>query len=106
MTRVPTAAASQTSGSSKTKGSAALTNPCTETRQERATPRKHTKFVTCPKHRWLKTVTLPGTLIVSRQRRAQMFMEGGPGGEDEYCEGGRCRIWPGTLFVTDICHGE
>ncbi len=78
-----------------------------ESRQMQAIPRKHTKFVTCPKHRWLEAVTLPGTRIISRQRRAEMFIEGGPSGEVECCKGGRCRIWPGTdLFVTEICHGE
>jgi len=65
-------------------------------------PRKHTKFQTCERHAWVSNER--------RERRAQVFMEGGPGDtypEPSRCRGGECRIWPGTdLFVADICHRE
>lgn len=68
--------------------------------------RKHTKFQTCQRHRYLDTITDRGNGRVSRTRRAEIFMEGGPA-DEAGCIGGRCRIWPGTdLFVADICHDE
>lgn len=63
-----------------------------------ATVRKHTKFETCERHRWLKRET--------RYRRAEFFAEGGPAGQAG-CEGGRCRLWPGRdLFVEELCSEE
>ncbi len=60
--------------------------------------RKHTKFVTCDRHRWLDGER--------RARRAEFFSEGGPAGQ-QGCLGGRCRMWPGTdLFVPERCHDE
>lgn len=60
--------------------------------------RKHTKFQTCERHRWLDGE--------SRYRRAEFFMEGGPASSTK-CSGGCCRIWPGTdIFHASICTGE
>jgi hypothetical protein len=60
--------------------------------------RKGTKFQTCTRHRSLDA--LP------RRRRAEFFVEGGPAGEAG-CEGGQCRLWPGTdLFDPSVCNGE
>jgi hypothetical protein len=61
-------------------------------------PRKHTKFQTCERHRWLMGET--------RNRRAEFFLEGGPASQTE-CKGGECRLWPGTdLCVSSICTDE
>lgn len=60
--------------------------------------RKHTKFQTCERHGWLGRET--------RRRRAEFFVEGGPANQ-AVCEGGICRLWPGTdLFEASICNGE
>lgn len=60
--------------------------------------RKHTKFQTCERHRWLEREP--------RRRRAEFFCEGGPSGQSGCC-GGICRMWPGTdLFVSTICDRE
>lgn len=60
--------------------------------------RKHTKFQTCKRHRWLEGET--------RYRRAEFFVEGGPAGQAG-CENGLCRLWPGTdLFTPEICSEE
>lgn len=62
------------------------------------TARKHSRFVTCTRHKWLDGER--------RSRRAEFFVEGGPAGQ-EGCEGGTCRLFPGTdLFIEEICHGE
>lgn len=60
--------------------------------------RKHTKFQTCEKHAWLDRE--------NRRRRAEFFVEGGPAGQAG-CEGGTCRLWPGTdLFDASITDAE
>jgi hypothetical protein len=65
-------------------------------------PRKRSKWETCEKHG-------PWFAGQSRYRIAECFVEGGPGG-DCYrggCEGGRCRLWPGTdFYAADYCRGE
>jgi hypothetical protein len=53
--------------------------------------RKHTKFQTCERHDWLNGET--------RYRRAEFFLEGGP--TDGPCQGGICRLWPGTDLISD-----
>ena len=59
--------------------------------------RKRTKFQTCERHRWLDQE--------ARYRRAEFFLEGGP--TDGPCQGGKCRLWPGTdLIAEDLCHDE
>jgi len=60
--------------------------------------RKETKFQTCKRHGWMDG--LP------RYRRAEFFCEGGPS-HNMGCDGGTCRLWPGTdLFCESVCHGE
>ena len=61
--------------------------------------RKHTKFEVCDRHQgWFA-----GT---SRERKAETFVEGGPGSV-KGCDGGKCRLWPGRdFYVEEICHGE
>ena len=60
--------------------------------------RKHTKFQTCERHRWLKRET--------PWRRAEYFVEGGPAGQAG-CRNGICRLWPGTdIFEPAICYAE
>ena len=61
--------------------------------------RKHTKFEICERHReWFAGE--------SRYRKAEVFVEGGPAGKAG-CEGGMCRLWPGTdFYVPEICHDE
>ena len=60
--------------------------------------RKATVFTTCARHGYLNGGT--------RNRRAEMFAEGGPAG-DAGCTGGLCRMWAGTdLFCASVCHGE
>jgi hypothetical protein len=63
-----------------------------------ATARKHTKFQICEAHQWINGER--------RERRAEIFGEGGPGFGGP-CSGDKCRMWPGTdLFIPEICHGE
>lgn len=60
--------------------------------------RKHTRFETCARHRWLAAER--------RKRRAEFFCEGGPAEEAGCCDG-LCRLWPGTdLFEPSICSSE
>lgn len=60
-------------------------------------PRKHTKFVICDNHAWLRRE--------GRRRRTEFFAEGGP--TDGPCGPARCQMWAGTdLFIPDVCHGE
>lgn len=61
------------------------------------TARKRTKFEFCQKHDGL-------TDIMTRREVAETFCEGGPG---YVCEGGRCRVWPGTdFYVEEACYAE
>jgi hypothetical protein len=50
-------------------------------------PRKRTVFEPCPKHE-------PGYASETRYRRAELMGEGGIANSP--CEGGRCRMKPGT----------
>lgn len=60
--------------------------------------RKHTRFQTCERHRWLEHE--------GRRRRAEFFVEGGPAGQAG-CRSGKCRLWPGTdIFERSICNSE
>jgi hypothetical protein len=62
-------------------------------------PRKITKFVFCERH-------APMFAGVYRYRCAEVCMEGGwaNGGP---CQGGKCRLWPGTdFYFPEICNGE
>ncbi len=77
----------------------------TTTRNLTAT-RKLSKFVICERHAgWFAGTT--------RERKAECFVEGGPGGMAGCCPGPdgygqpKCRLWPGRdFFVEEICHGE
>lgn len=54
-------------------------------------PRKHTVFMPCERHvGWFATET--------RYRRAEVMVEGGYANSP--CEGGACRMRPGTDFFT------
>lgn len=61
--------------------------------------RKITKFQVCANHAWIDTER--------RERRAQVFGEGGPGSGPP-CESSKpCRMWPGTdLFIPEVCESE
>lgn len=61
--------------------------------------RKHTKFQICDTHAgWFAGET--------RSRKAECFVEGGPG-HAAPCSGDGCRLWPGRdFFVAEICRGE
>lgn len=62
--------------------------------------RKVTKFQLCDRH-------APWFAGNTRYRIIECLNEGGPGGWTPGCEGGRCRIWPGTDYhVESACHGE
>lgn len=63
--------------------------------------RKRTRFVFCDRHRpWFEACG-------GRARQIECLVEGGPGGWSPGCEGGRCRLWPGTdTFEASICTGE
>lgn len=62
--------------------------------------RKITKFQLCDRHAsWFAGTT--------RYRKAETFVEGGPGSGLPGCSGGKCRLWPGRdFYVEEICHGE
>lgn len=65
-----------------------------------AAPRKRTRWVTCDRHRD-KLRGMPA------RRRAEWWLEGGPGSPcaGEHIAG--CRLFPGTdYFAPAICHGE
>lgn len=65
-----------------------------------AATRKITKFELCERH-------APWFAGSRRRRQIECFVEGGPGGWSPGCEGGTCRLWPGTdLFVPEVCLGE
>lgn len=63
-------------------------------------PRKITKFEFCERHAsWFAGCE-------TRYRRIEcMMIEGGPGGMSPGCEGGCCRLWPGTdiFFPKGLC---
>src|SRR5262249_23135675 len=61
-------------------------------------PRRVTKFQVCDAHTWISHEF--------RQRRAEIFTEGGPGSGPP-CTGEGCRRGAGTdLSVPEVCHGE
>lgn len=61
--------------------------------------RLHTKFEICERHSgWFAGET--------RYRKAEVFVEGGPGGMSG-CSGGKCRLWPGRdFYVAELCTSE
>lgn len=59
--------------------------------------RKITKIQFCERH-------APWFATESRARKIECMVEGGPGGWSPGCEGGRCRLWPGTdTFEPSVC---
>jgi hypothetical protein len=43
----------------------------------------------------------------TRYRKAECMVEGGPGSMSPGCEGGSCRLWPGTdIFEPSVCSSE
>ena len=62
--------------------------------------RKITKFEICERH-------APWFAHATRYRKLECMVEGGPGGWEPGCEGGRCRLWPGTdVFEASVCTHE
>lgn len=62
--------------------------------------RKHTRYQLCERHApWFDGET--------RYRKIECLVEGGPGGWTPGCEGGTCRLWPGTdTFSPEYCTEE